>query len=339
MPLLGFLAALVGAVAASSQSALDFLPAAFLSPAQLSDFQAAVARISASAACKVHFSRHGGAHRSADRPMGGVLVRPPSERRVSVSEGFRAHLDAASLLPFPPDSRLRASSLPDDAQCAVRFAAMRGNELAQWREDALARLRAEADRLRPLSAHINSLMPPTVRLIARGVNTAFMAAVIDALGWLDVDLVRRFVGGFPIVGDIPDSGVYRLIEPVSHSTHVARELAFNGTKAQWTAIAERQLWRRRHAVGELRDQLEHVARKTREERARGLVIGPYASARALWQAVAHRSPHLDPAHLEPRVIMRFGVVQKGKVRAIDDARANGANEATRLVPASAPEQE
>ena len=55
------------------------------------------------------------------------------------------------------------------------------------------------DRLRPISQKINALMPPTVRKIAAGVNTAFIIALIDVLDWTDRQLAERFVFGFPIV--------------------------------------------------------------------------------------------------------------------------------------------
>ena len=326
-------AALLGA-ARCAVSSLRFLPAGHLDAAQSRLFNESVAQIRGSAVCLVAHSRHGGAHRSADRPMGSVLVAPPEERRVQVVEGFRSHLDAASLLPFPPDSRLRAAALSDDLRCAAAFAVRMGPQLDEWRRRGLDDLRAISERLRPVSVRINELMSSTVRLIASGVNTAFMAAVIDAIGWLDVDLVKRFVEGFSIIGDIPDSGVYRPIEAIDSLVHLDRLGDFYRSAGLWNAVAARRLERRRFATPDERAKDAAVAAKTAEERAKGLVVGPYSSVDALWDALAARVPGVvqfwGRTAVQPRIILRFGVRQKDSLRAIDDAKSNGANRATRL---------
>ena len=61
----------------------------------------------------------------------------------------------------------------------------------------------------------DALMSPSVLWISRGVNTAFMAALVDALQWLDTSIVYNFVHGFPVVGLIPDSGVFRPVTPAT----------------------------------------------------------------------------------------------------------------------------
>ena len=72
-----------------------------------------------------------------------------------------------------------------------------------------------------------------------------------------------------------------------------------------------------------------VADKSRKERAKGLIMGPYDSAAALHDAVEAVTPnHLLPFNV--RVLNRFGIVQKDSIRAIDDGRSNGANGATRM---------
>jgi hypothetical protein len=171
---------------------LSFLPADYLTAGQVALVTEVTHDLRLSLLFTPAYSRHGGGHRAADRPMGGVLVRPPEERRVSVQEGFRRHLDAAACLTFPMDSRLRASSLPPDIQAAI-FHAVRSDDLPALRASAIATIVTAAERLRPVSERINLLMPATVAKIAAKVNTAFMAALVDALGWLDVSLVRRFV--------------------------------------------------------------------------------------------------------------------------------------------------
>ena len=243
-------------------------------------------------------------------------------------------MGVAYYLPFPLDARLRASSLPDDLQCAVRFivtAAANGTSMEAQRLQWLGMAREDADILRPISRAINRLMPPSVFLISAEVNTAYMAALIIATEWLDWRLVERFVYGFMLVGDIPDSYVYRPIRPVDDATHLSRLSTFVDTAPDWNAQQLRRLERRRTATGELREADIAVAKKTQKEKDKGLIVGPYLSVGALHDAIARLFPHLPRAEMYPRVMDRFGVVQHGETRAIDNGRSNGANRASRLV--------
>lgn len=152
----------------SCPSSLSFLPEGYLSPAHQALLDHAVSSIRLLAHCRsTPYVRHGGHHRSADRPMGGLLVLPLNERRVPIADGFRSLLDAASLLPFLPDSRLRASALPPDAQCAVRRAFLAGERLPARRSATLASLRATAvrgpsPRLRPAERPHAASHPPNL---------------------------------------------------------------------------------------------------------------------------------------------------------------------------------
>ena len=101
---------------------------------------------------------------------------------------------------------------------------------------------ADADRLRPLSQKINAHMPPTIRRIAAGVNTAFMIALIDAMDWPDHRLAERFVFGFPIVGEIPDSGVFRSIVAAYSDSDIEEVYADYVRQAPaWNARTHRRL--------------------------------------------------------------------------------------------------
>ena len=100
-------------------------------------------------------------------------MRPLAERRVRVSAGIRSHIGTAIDLDFPLEARLRASALPDDLQCAVRVAVAKRDGLEDERRAWIRAVRREADLLRPISARINTLMPPSVAMIANGVNTAW----------------------------------------------------------------------------------------------------------------------------------------------------------------------
>ena len=260
------------------------------------------------------------------------MILPADQRRVRIVEGFRAHLLAAADLPFLPDSRLRATALPQDIQLAIGVATRRQDGLAHLRRAQCAILRRHANRLRPVSRRINlALMPPSVLWIAADFNTAFVAVATAAIGWLDTTLAERFVYGFPVVGPIPDSGVYRLLpEPTAAADAAARYERFQATAAAWTRTQAARLTAARMSNPQQLKADMAVAAKTAKEKAKGLVRGPYSTIDALQRAVAEHYPGAPPGTL-PRPLDRFGVPQKGDIRAIDDGRRNGANGAARML--------
>ena len=309
---------------------LAFLPDGHLSPDQWQTIMTVKQQRSERILCRVEYSRHGGSHRSADKPTGGVLVKPAHERRVRVVDNMRGHLDAASGLSFPLDPRLRSSALPPDLQCAVRVSYHLGTALAPTRRSLLAANIAEADLLRPISRRINKLMPPSVWKIARDVNTADIAVWISALSWIDVDLVERWVYGFPVVGDIPDSHVYRAIPARLPESFDPQLQLFQSSARNWNSRLTERLESRASASGASLAADIAVAKKTASEVSKGVVVGPYTSVRALADAVAGWWPNLPKHATYPRVLNRFPVTQNGKTRAIDDGRGNGANAATNM---------
>jgi hypothetical protein len=211
-------------------------------------------------------------------------------RRVSTVVGYRAHLDKAAVLPFPLDARLRSSALPEDLQAAIVQAVSLGDGLVSMREAVIARCRSIASQLRPLSAILNREMPPSVRLIAAGVNTAFMAAVIDALQWLDTSLVCSFIHGFRVVGDIPDSGVYRAVEAVDDATFRSTYNSFISSAHAWNRVLHQRLLGRASSTTDAHEADVAVADTSRKERAKGLIIGPYDSPSALHRAIKAVTP-------------------------------------------------
>ena len=262
--------------------------------------------------------------------MGSLLVKPADERRVPVVDGFRSHFVRATGLSFPPDSHLRASALPPDLQLAARRAYLRGTNLAQWRHERINAIRRVAAKVRAVSVRINSLMPPSVAKCAAGINTAFIGLSIDAVGWLDTSLVEKIVHGFLTVGDCPDSGVYRPIAPlVSADEWSRRHAAFVSGADLWNHILLRRLAGRASAGAQARAADVAVAAKTATEVRKGAVVGPFLTVSALRRALRAAAPAM-PRDLIPRLMERFGIPQKGSIRAIDNGKSNGANRATRL---------
>ena len=252
------LAAFPAPARAGPTGSLAWLPDEVLDDTHLSTYSSVVAELRAAIPAGVVYHRHQGRHRLSDRPMGGVLVAPVEERRVPIVDGMRAHFDAAVILPFPPDHRLRSSILPPDIQLAIRRAYLHGPRLPFFRRERASLVRRLSDQLRPVSARIASLMQPSVLRCAGSINVAFIAAFIDASNWLDVDLPRRLVEGFTTVGECCDSGVYRRIEPlVSREKWQARLARFVSSTAPWNRVLLRRLARRASAAGA--DRLADVA--------------------------------------------------------------------------------
>ena len=328
--LAGFLAALPAPARAGPTGSLAWLPDEILDDTHLHAYSNVVAELRAAIPAGVVYHRHQGRHRLSDRPMGGVLVAPVDERRVPIVDGMRAHFDAAVILPFPPDHRLRSSILPPDIQLAIRRAYLHGPRLPFFRRERARLVRRLSDQLRPVSARIASLMQPSVLRCAGSINVAFIAAFIDASNWLDVDLPRRLVEGFITVGECCDSGVYRRIEPlVSREKWQARLARFVSSTAPWNRALLRRLARRASAAGADRLADVALAAKTAKELIKGAVIGPYRTVGALSRAIRHLHPAM-PAEVVPRLMERFGIAQKDAIRAIDNGKSNSANWATRM---------
>ena len=322
---------MLACVEITTSSAVDFIPADILSQEELRLYHRITERSRDHVLCDVQYSRHGGAHRQADKPMGSKLVLPLHERRVKVAVGFRRHLDAAAPLPFPLDARLRASALSNDLQCAVRVAYTFGGNLESARRSQLQLEKEDADTLRPLSAKVNkALMPATVARIAANVNTLYMASKVDSLGWLDKNLVQDFVFGFQIVGIIPDSYVYRPIPVVNPTKWLSRHSFFVDSAKDWNHQLVRRLDRKLFGSQEEWATDRAVARKTHSEASKSLLVGPYLTIDALWDALAKAWPHLARPLVYPRIMNRFGVPQRGDIQAVNNAKGNGANIATSM---------
>ena len=314
----------------SRESALAFLPPNFLSEKQRHLYDRIVTSIRSRTLCSVEHSRHGGAHRAFDKPMGGLLVLPLHERRVQVAAGMREHLDRASRLSFPLDSRLRATALSADLQCATRVSYSLGQSLADKRRALISEDAAEADKLRHISHHVNTLMPPTVRRIAATVNTVYMAACIDANEWLDTTLVQSFIYGFKVVGNIDDSLVYRPIPALTDTIAEARLTQFRHNARAWNERLMTRLRAKSTADSVTAAKDLAVAQKSAKELSKAVIVGPYLSIGAIHEAMVQLHPHLPPNEVYPALLERFGVEQKGDVRAIDNGRSNGANKATNM---------
>ena len=135
-------------------------------------------------------------------------------RMVQVDDSPSAHLLAALNVALPSTTATFAPLSPH-IQAAIRFALAQGSSLTNWRERQNHILTTVSEALEPLTFTINNSIkrPFNVQLIASQVHIALLACISDALNWPDSGLAVGMLTGFPVVGIIPDSGVYRPTQP------------------------------------------------------------------------------------------------------------------------------
>ena len=267
---------------------------------------------------RVNFYVRPVAKRPVARDLGGsALVQPPADRLVAVEADMGAHIRAALCLRFPQPEF--DGEQPGDLVAAVEACVAAGPSLPQWRSARVAEAREIAASLAALNARVVALVEGPKRVLVIGMNLAFMAAFVDAVEWPDVAIVERFVSGFPIVGDIPDSGLFR---PVSRPATVPMSTFTPACNYSWTSELASSLTRRAAAASaEEREVLAELEAVTRKEAISGYVKGPFSSrrvdklfGRGLW-----------------RPSRRFGVWQgegdDRKMRAIDNAKGSQLNAA------------
>ena len=257
------------------------------------------------------------------QPVGSNL----SDSVVACEHDIKQHLfDALSRThPFDkPDN-----SIPADLAAAIDKVCEYPGDIAEWRAHQLELLKAVSLQVQELTSELRAKQRPHVKHIAGHVDLGLMAVLVDALEWPDFDLVRNFVFGFHIVGDIPDSGLFVHIPPHQRNPAFAqvKGSAFYDaieSGAQWTSRLRDEAATKFAEKGASEED-KQLWFKTMEEVGKGLMIGPYTRAQ-LDQKFGYGNW---------RPIPRFGVWQKGKLRGCDDARRSLHNLATRMEEALA----
>ena len=301
------------------RSQLDFTGTA---AAQAPAYRRAVQMLRASMVpgCVGTYTRPEAKAAAGPRASGGKpLVLPPEERLVAVEDDKGAHAFHASLLPFPRPPLTASASA--DLRAAVRFAVANHARLPAIRSAAVSSAEAVAASMADMSAWLAGLAAglPHAHL-AQGVHLAFVAAWCDAAEWPDTDFVRNWIFGFPIVGDIPDSGLFRPQETPASVPPSAFSAEAN--RAHTDEVLRRVTAAARSASGDSERILRAVHAQTRKEACKGYIKGPLT--RAQLNATFGKNHY--------RVMIRFGIEQgpdgKRKVRAIDNAKASLSNAVT-----------
>ena len=137
---------------------------------------------------------------------------------MSIEDDKGAHAEAATRLPFPQANLTETAE--GDMRAAVSHAVRHRHTISEFRSAQMEVANGVATMLEPLSEWLTGTMAGARHAhLLQGVNVAFIAAWCDARQWPDVEFVEKFLHGFPIVGDIPDSA--GAIPAAGNPTHSA----------------------------------------------------------------------------------------------------------------------
>ena len=251
---------------------------------------------------------------------GSPLVLPPHERLVPVEDDKRAHAIAAAALPFPTPNLTAAAEA--DLRAAVIYAVNRRDDLAEFRKSQMSVIDEVAHSLLPINEWLVSMVAGSEHEhLVVGTNLAFLAAWCDAAAWPDIAFVERWLYGFPIVGDIPDSGLFRPQE--LPPTEPADTFSPSNNSRWCDEVIRKVAGAANHPSTNDHAVLRSVYAQTRAEAAKGYVKGPLN--RSQLNSKFGKNNY--------RVMVRFGIEQgpdgKRKVRAIDNARTSKTNAVSR----------
>ena len=219
--------------------------------------------------------------------------------------------------PLATADREVAAELPTDLRLAIDFVASRGAKIVKDRERRLEQLRACAADLSDMRAALDACKTKEATLIAAPFNVAWTAAVIDAMMWPDIDLPLRYVKGFDVVFDVPDSGVFRQeFDPAE----ISKKTFMEGNTKMVAQISNEIKRSATEGDAQAREGRKQCWIRTKEEIKEGLVFGPYSRAR------------MDKKYKRGRwrCLGRSAILQKGKFRCIDNGKRNKANKATTM---------
>jgi hypothetical protein len=194
--------------------------------------------------------------------------------------------------------------------------------------------------LRPLNERIIASLKPAVRHVVGRYNLAYMACIVNATKFPNVHIVRNFVHGFPVYGQLYTAGCYGTGgKPPEQPVHEVLSPALN---AHWNAHLLLSVQKRGDEV--MRDitsdayvALHDVWDTTCKELEAGWCIGvPLSVGQGVepnqkWVGFTFEQvqdhPWVEHA-AQLRLIRRFAVFQKEAYRCIDDCTENGFNPIT-----------
>ena len=160
--------------------------------------------------------------------------------------GPEEHMRCSFAAPSPMSLNFE---LDEDLNFAIEAAAVWGPFLQDWRKSQLDSLSHLKKCLHKVNVQLVACMDPYVRQVAAERSPAGIAAIATLLRWPDRNLARCFVEGFPVIGEVEESNVFKRL-PDSQpdldlgekffgvaSIHFINELIDNTPKHQAKLIA------------------------------------------------------------------------------------------------------
>lgn len=209
---------------------------------------------------------------------------------------------------------------------AIRHTVLWGEGIAAWREERLECLRQLSHEAEWLTELLRGMQPPSVRQVAGQVNLGLMCVLCDVLPRADTAFPAMWVRGFPIIGAIPDSGVFRP-QSTAATLDASKVLAANEL---WNQELERIVAHSAKAAAGRGDAdlLRQYEAATQKEVQKGYMSGPY-TRKQLDDHFGGKGKY--------RGIGRFGTRQGSKVRPIDNAKRSLHNAITWMLETIAPD--
>lgn len=276
------------------------------------------------------------AYEPPQRPAEQAVSQAARDKSTRFSLGWHggdklAFLESAKRLPHPAQEA--DLGLPRDLLDAVDFIVGKRERIVDWRSRRMALLSDCKAMVEPLRRRMIADMAPSVQHVCADYDLAFMALVVNATKHPDVYIVRHFLKGFPTHGFIPSCGVFAdggeppevqaddLLNSDSNvrfNAYLYKSVTARGLKA--AADRPSDAWK----------AIEAVWDATVKECAGNWCIGVEAGPGA-WRGFSAAEIDAHPWFDGPgswRAIRRFGVLQKGKIRPVDDGAENGVNSIT-----------
>jgi hypothetical protein len=112
-------------------------------------------------------------------------------------------------------------TLDEDLSFAIYALEVWGPYLSAWRNEQMSHLEHLHRSLAQVDSQLVALMDPYVHQVAKDRFPAGIAANVVLLRWPDRQLPRCFVEGFAVIGEVPESSVFKRLpdKPVLHDIY------------------------------------------------------------------------------------------------------------------------
>lgn len=261
-------------------------------------------------------------------------------RLIDVSTGGAPRHIAAALkghFPLIADRWQGCLDIDPDLEVAIQTAAELHStrSLAKFRLQQGKTLAEVSKALLPLSNNLRTGTPrlPNVVTLTKNTHFALYAAIIDALGdWPDAQLPYSLLHGMPVVGVIPDTGIFKPLEAGHWQESIpAFCRRFHAATKQAGVDAQ-----------QVENQLRKQGLDTADDPIASEILGRLHDATT--KEVSDRltgkafpiTSLVDRYSTFYRIMPRFGILQPAdtptgdKLRAIDDAKRSGSNDLTKM---------